>query len=315
MKLHKISIHQQNKHLTGNIPLNLLQSLLTILKEGSARNLQLLIERRSTGSSSHPLWINQATDFIVDWRNCHFTNELSLEIALKCPTLQELNIDLEELVIGDFYSKLNQPLTSLDYFQQTIRLLSDRHGNSIYYDRSLIRQLKKFLASLKQSQASVEFMLDYPLCLTAENFELFSQIESAIPKSNHVRIGGYIRRFQPITHSCVLSLADDQMIQINLDRRLSHSLENLLHRPAIIEGMAHYMANEKLLRVDAHSIFPVAETEMLLWSQYPKPLYGSFNVQELHVPQTPETGLGAIFGKWPGNETDEEIQAYLEELS
>ncbi len=125
MKLHKISIHQQNKHLTGNIPLNLLQSLLTILKEGSARNLQLLIERRSTGSSSHPLWINQATDFIVDWSNCHFTNELSLEIALKCPTLQELNIDLEELVIGDFYSKLNQPLTSLDYFQQTIRLLSD----------------------------------------------------------------------------------------------------------------------------------------------------------------------------------------------
>ena len=33
------------------------------------------------------------------------------------------------------------------------------------------------------------------------------------------------------------------------------------------------------------------------------------------VPQTSETGIGAIIGKWPGNETDEEINAALERLS
>ena len=51
------------------------------------------------------------------------------------------------------------------------------------------------------------------------------------------------------------------------------------------------------------------------WSQLPKPLYRNFNFPDLYVPQNPETGLGAIFGQWPGTETDEEIEAYLEELS
>ena len=37
--------------------------------------------------------------------------------------------------------------------------------------------------------------------------------------------------------------------------------------------------------------------------------------ENLRVPQTPETGIGAIIGKWPGNETDEEINEALERLS
>ncbi len=32
------------------------------------------------------------------------------------------------------------------------------------------------------------------------------------------------------------------------------------------------------------------------------------------VPQTPETGLGAIVGQWPGEESDEEAEAELEGL-
>jgi len=294
---------------SGNIPLNLLQSLLNLLKKGSARNLQLLIERRSNGKSFYTSWIERATYLILDCEQ--ITNQGGvLELSIQCPTLQELDIKLENLCLP-----LDGHLTSLDYSQQTLSGLLESRINSIIYDRSLIKEFKKFLASLKQSQASVEFLLDSPLSLTAENLEYFSQIESAIPKSNHVRVGGYLRRLQPIAHSGVLSLADNQLIQINFDRRLSQSLENLLHQPAIVEGMAHYMANEKLLRVDAHSIFTVAETEMLLWSQYPKPLSVNFNVQDLYITQTGETGIGAIFGKWPGSETDEEIQAYLEELS
>lgn len=36
--------------------------------------------------------------------------------------------------------------------------------------------------------------------------------------------------------------------------------------------------------------------------------------ERLRVEQTPETGLGAIMGKWPGDETDEQIREGLEGL-
>ena len=46
------------------------------------------------------------------------------------------------------------------------------------------------------------------------------------------------------------------------------------------------------------------------WTDDPNPIKG-----QLRVPQTPTTGIGAIIGKWPGNETDEEINEALERLS
>lgn len=39
------------------------------------------------------------------------------------------------------------------------------------------------------------------------------------------------------------------------------------------------------------------------------------SVDPLRVPQDSQSGISAIFGKWPGNESDEEIERALEELS
>lgn len=45
------------------------------------------------------------------------------------------------------------------------------------------------------------------------------------------------------------------------------------------------------------------------------PLVRKLDLKALHQPQGPTTGINAIIGKWPGDESDEEILAYLEELS
>ncbi len=36
-------------------------------------------------------------------------------------------------------------------------------------------------------------------------------------------------------------------------------------------------------------------------------LLARLEAAQLHQPQTPETGLGAVVGKWPGDETDEQV--------
>ncbi len=37
--------------------------------------------------------------------------------------------------------------------------------------------------------------------------------------------------------------------------------------------------------------------------------------RSLHVPQGPDSGINLLIGKWPGDETEEEILALLEEMS
>lgn len=44
-------------------------------------------------------------------------------------------------------------------------------------------------------------------------------------------------------------------------------------------------------------------------------ILGKFDRSVLHQPQGPDSGINAIIGKWPGDESDEEILALLEELS
>jgi antitoxin MazE len=47
----------------------------------------------------------------------------------------------------------------------------------------------------------------------------------------------------------------------------------------------------------------------------PPPLVRKLDHRALHKPQGPDSGINAIFGRLPGDESDEEIIALLDELS
>ena len=78
-------------------------------------------------------------------------------------------------------------------------------------------------------------------------------------------------------------------------------------------GNAVFRPSGKLLRVDAESVAPSAETGSF-FSAIPKPVRMKFDVRETFRDQQHKLGLAAIIGKWPGDETDEEIEQALKEL-
>jgi hypothetical protein len=96
---------------------------------------------------------------------------------------------------------------------------------------------------------------------------------------------------------------------IDLDR-----LGQLWGKPVRVHGVAKFRPSGALLRVDAEQIEP-AEGDVSLWSRLPRPI---LTPMELRIParaQGPRSGVSAIFGKWPGDETEDEILEALDELS
>jgi hypothetical protein len=67
-------------------------------------------------------------------------------------------------------------------------------------------------------------------------------------------------------------------------------------------------------RVEADAPQPCSREESPT-PEAPPTLLGTLDLQALMRPQTPTTGINAIIGKWPGDETDEEIFRMLEEMS
>ena len=83
---------------------------------------------------------------------------------------------------------------------------------------------------------------------------------------------------------------------------------------AVVSATAVFRPSGKVLRLEADRIEP-AGRDFVFRSWEPRPDGGSLDPRELRAPQGPRSGLNANIGRWPGNESEAEIAAALEDLS
>ena len=83
----------------------------------------------------------------------------------------------------------------------------------------------------------------------------------------------------------------------------------------MIDGLAVFRPSGRLLRIEAEGIEPAAEADLGVWSRQPRPTFAALAEHHLFQAQGPRTGINAIIGQWPGDETEEEFLAALAELS
>ena len=81
----------------------------------------------------------------------------------------------------------------------------------------------------------------------------------------------------------------------------------------LVMGKAIYRPSGKLLRIDAAELVRASEHDQF-FSKMPKPKNDKFDLNEIFRQQKHKRGIAAIYGKWPGDETDEEILAALKEM-
>jgi hypothetical protein len=67
--------------------------------------------------------------------------------------------------------------------------------------------------------------------------------------------------------------------------------------------------------LEAENIRAASQKEMATLSQVPLPVAGKLDERALRVPQGPRSGVAAIFDQWPGEESDEQIEKALRNLS
>jgi hypothetical protein len=116
------------------------------------------------------------------------------------------------------------------------------------------------------------------------------------------------------TQSFALRLDDGQEVRGVLLSGSVVSAATYLNQRVLVLGRAVYRASGRLLRIDAEDISG-AGGDSSLWSRIPAPRKRRLDRSSLHVPQGPRSGVSAILGTWPGDETDEEISAWLERNS
>lgn len=133
------------------------------------------------------------------------------------------------------------------------------------------------------------------------------------PPPRPVRVAGILDTISASRLDIMLRLKDGTLVPGHLQRHDPEELRALFATPVVISGLAHFDQGRQLLRVEVEYIGP-ARPQDAMWEKLPVPRPGPGDPVFKPEPQDEHTGVNAIFGPWPGDETDEELLEALREV-
>jgi len=92
------------------------------------------------------------------------------------------------------------------------------------------------------------------------------------------------------------------------------SIADYLNQRVLVLGRAIYRPSGKLLRIDAEEVSATIN-DGSFFSTIPSSHTRKFSLRNTIQGQRDRLGISAIIGKWPGDETDEQIELALKELN
>jgi hypothetical protein len=219
----------------------------------------------------------------------------------------------------EFWSQRPDPNdTGFDLLGDVITDVSNANSDSERFDNPLLRRIERFDHALNaecQSLAVVarRYSALAPATITHRVIELAQELTDATPQSRAVRIFGRLDMIRASTRSFVLQLDGGEYVHAAAaDSFDIGSLTPLFQKTVLVLGRAVYRPSGRLLRIDAKEV-KAASDDQRFFSKIPAP-QANLGRRAVYSPAAGRGGIAAIFGKWPGDETDAEVDAALKEL-
>jgi hypothetical protein len=134
------------------------------------------------------------------------------------------------------------------------------------------------------------------------------------PTPQRVRLVGKLDGLEASTQRFSLLLDSGERVAGVYPEEISDRLQELWRKRVLVLGTSVFRASGNLLRVEAESIDDGTNASPL-FSTPPVASGARLDSNRLRKPQGARSGMAAIMGRWPGDESEEEIEAALERIS
>lgn len=305
---------KSNKHYGSKAPPKPLGEIIRVIPLAVRQSIRMAFEGRSIARGKVPHWLTAASDVrLVD-----YSGEDDTILQFEVPTFIDAAPELFEQKELFDTGKPAPSDTGFDLLADVLSDLMANNADSERFDRSLLRLLTSFKRGINGTFQEVSFtgqrydahqpaILNECVIRTAESFT------SETPMPERVRVVGTLDMIRASTQAFALNLDDSQEIRGVMVTGEIGDQKHLLEKRVLILGKAIYRPSGRLLRVDTEEIL-AASADDTFFSKMPTPSRKKLDVKEIVREQSHKRGLAAIIGKWPGDETDEEIEAALQEL-
>jgi len=205
--------------------------------------------------------------------------------------------------------------TALELLGKLVHDVREQITNSDSYDAPMLNRLTGWNGLLEskirtvvlptrgnQSQNSI---LDDSVVASAR------ALSNRIPPERQVRVVGKIDMVRYSTRSLGLRLDDGNEVHCSVVNEEINELKELLNKDVTVLGKAIYRPSGSVLRLDVQQVLETTVGREQ-FSQVPQSMESRPKIERR--PQTAKAGVAAMFGTWPGEESEEDLLTALSEL-
>ncbi|WP_309892003.1 hypothetical protein [Archangium sp.] len=286
----------------------LFHDLLHIFVEGTQRALRFRVEGRSTARGTQPAWMRAAAQF-----------DLLIEPQSEPGVFRVESLPLRQTLPANLRSSdvlFDDPeRTAVDLFEAGLEDALAGATDSDKFDEGLVETFSAFARLFDQGVEAIEIVNGRTIPITTESVERVVRLRRQIPPPQAVRIAGKLDTIRHSDRIFTLLLESGAVLKGVAERLDPTQMASLFGHTVVVSGMAVFRPSGSVLRIDAEQMQESSPQQTSLWSRLPKPLLTPLDTRSLRVPQDERSGLNAIYGRWPGDESEEELVAALEALS
>ena len=210
--------------------------------------------------------------------------------------------------------------TGFDLFGHVLADVGGMKRESERFDANLLASVARFSVPLKKGLDCI-WMRGHrlgrmdPPPIDRKLTDAATALVQETPKPQRARVAGRLNMIRISDRAFELLLTDGQAIRAVWTQPSVVPLRDYLDREVVIEGQAVFRASGSVLRIDAEAIADAGERDRF-FSKLPKAAVGMRKqLENAAVPTRGQSGFASIYGQWPGDETEEELLAALEEIS
>jgi hypothetical protein len=291
---------------SSRLPGSILHDLLGLLLDGCRGALRLRVDGRSTGPGEPPDWLERAGDFeLVGLRKG------SALVELAASPLGDAAPDLFR--DRELFLSLDPRQSCLDLFEESFAAALSGDESDLY-DPDLLRSFARFSQLWREGVDQLE-LCDNAGGIVGVRPDRLRRIEDLLAKLSpprRVRLSGELEELDPSAGIFSLRLDCGASVRGIAGAEEVDLREDLRGKRVVVAGHAVFHPSGSVLRIETEQIAESQEEDSF-YSKMPRPLLAKLSA--FSRPQTADSGLNAIIGRWPGTESDDELIAALAEMS
>ncbi len=279
------------------------------------QSVDMAFRGQSTTKGRRPLWLMVASD--VALVKVHGGEETLL--TFEAPTFGEAAPEIFRQGEFPWSSRPDEADTGFDLLGDVLGDVARGNAESDRFDARLLTELWGTRKIFKRSYSELAIIsnrhgADDPARLNSATLAIAKQLHDTTPRPQSAIIVGKLDMIRHSTQTFALIMDDEQEVRCVMLEDDVECLTPLFKHRVAVSGRAVFRASGRLLRIEAESVRDAVASDRF-FAKVPKPNAQPFDPRRVLCEQGHKRGVAAIIGKWPGDETDEQINDWLKEIS